>query len=72
MELFIQMAIFAKAEKMLKLKFILLIFDFEHKKQLEKDTILLIITLFFSGISKLFTFRTNIKSNTVLLEYVMT
>eukprot|EP00341_Mesodinium_pulex_P001162 CAMPEP_0116914894 /NCGR_PEP_ID=MMETSP0467-20121206/17599_1 /TAXON_ID=283647 /ORGANISM="Mesodinium pulex, Strain SPMC105" /LENGTH=105 /DNA_ID=CAMNT_0004591443 /DNA_START=152 /DNA_END=469 /DNA_ORIENTATION=- len=67
-ELLIQMILFSKAEKVVKLKFICLLFDFEKRKQIEKEQLLVMVTLFLSGIFKLFTVHTNITENVDVVD----
>ena len=67
-ELFIQMIIFAKSDKVLKLKFICILFDFEHRKQITREQLILIVTLLVSGIAKLFTLKCNVKDNSDLVD----
>jgi len=67
-ELFIQMIIFAKADKLLKLKFICVLFDFEHCKQINREQLTLMTTLLISGIAKLFKIKCIVKDNSDLVD----
>lgn len=71
-ELLILMVIFGKADAILKLKFICLLFDFDKRKQIERDQLTVMLTCYLSAIFKLFTVNTNIKENTEVVEYMLT
>jgi len=62
------MILFSRADKLVKLKFICLLFDFEHRKQIDREQLTLMVTLFLSGVAKLFNIHSQVKENTDIVD----